>query len=197
MSFQNQRRVPFTIPSASHESLEGLMGDPSGYPAVSGLVGLEGDHLVIQVRQNPAPQWESWGMGGLEGLFGMGGGSQSSAHGSETPDVSEAVIPLEGLAAATVKGRWGRTIELSTNDLNHFASVPGARGERLYLKVARKDRWEADRLVHDLQMRLSDLGIAHLDREIARLEGRGSEHSAEGPKGRDTRPPADVGSDGD
>lgn len=181
MSFQNQRRVPFTIPQAADVAGEGLVLDMSGSMVVSGLLGLEGDTLVIQVRENPMPPSGSLGLGGLEGLFGMGG-SEGRRPGSDTdkPRVVEAEIPLEELASAHIKGRWGRTILLSTNDLNHFTEVPGARGDRLTLKVARKHRLEADRLVHDLQMRLSDLGIAHLDRQIARLEGGDTDGARDG-----------------
>ena len=168
MSLQNQQTVPFWIPAADGESLDDMLAsDLSGTPAATGLLGLEDGHLHIQ--------WSKRAPGASLSFWKTLSGGETSSSSEPRRIVSEISIPLADLASAQVKGRWGRTIRLTTNALSHFADIPGVRGHELTLKVARRHREDAERLVHDLQMRLSDLGLARLDGEIARLEGRGDQ----------------------
>jgi len=165
MSFQNQRRVPFTIPGPSGDSLDDLLaGELSGVPGVTGLLGLGPDCVELQWSRR-----RSRGSSTFQELL-FGGGSRAAEPADGGPAVCRVDIPLEDLASATVKGRWGATITLTLNDLKYFVEIPGARGYSLRLKIARKHREHAEQLVRDLQMRLSELGLAHLDGEIARLE---------------------------
>lgn len=166
MSFQNQRKVPFWIPAAETDSLDELLTtEMSGAPAATGLLGLDRNHLHIQWSLRPA--------GSSQRFWQMLTGSGERPPPESRRVVAELAIPLADLADAQIKGRWNRTIRLATNDLGHFADIPGARGHELTLKVARRHREAAERLVLDLQMWLSELGLAHLDGEIARLEDGG------------------------
>ena len=166
MAFQNQRTVPFWIPAAETDSLDELLTtETAGAPAATGLLGLDRQYLHIQwSARAPGSSPGFWHM-----LTGAGGGTPSEGRRV----VSAVEIPLADLADAQIKGRWNRTIRLTTNDLAHFSRIPGARGHELTLKVKRRHREAAERLIQDLQLWLSELGLAHLDGEIARLEGNG------------------------
>ena len=89
----------------------------------------------------------------------------------DSDEVEERRLPLAGLASVSGAGWWGRKIHLVANDMTLFDGIPGADGERLTLRVARRDRGAADDLVATLSFALSDLGHAHLDEQLRRLEG--------------------------
>ncbi|MGI9628975.1 MAG: hypothetical protein ACR2QM_19245 [Longimicrobiales bacterium] len=174
MGFQNQRRVPFTVPMTSDESMEAMFaGDSSfGSAKATGLLGLEPGQLVIQFRPRPlrskGPSW--WSDFGRR-LSGEAPLPQENA----VPDsVSEIEIPLPDLASAHIKGWWNRVITLRTNNLVHWETIPGSSGDTIKLHVSRRDREAAEALVSALQMDLSDLGMRHLDRQIEALEREGT-----------------------
>jgi hypothetical protein len=148
---QNRQRVPFTIPTAS--------GDEVTMTAMvekhaRGLIGLEGDTLVLQFQTTTKET----------SFMTMGVKTEAS-------DVVEMKIPLQHIASVSGRGWWGRSVTIAANDLSVFGHVPGARGDHVTLRFKRRDRAAADDLVTSLSFALSDLGHARLDARIRELEG--------------------------
>jgi hypothetical protein len=151
---QNRQRIPFTIPRASGDELTmTTMVERQS----QGLVGLEGDTLVLQFQTTTKET-----------------SMTSLAVKTEASDVTELRIPLDQLATVSSRGWWGRRVTLAANDLSVFSDVPGARGEQVTLRFKWRDRAAADDLVTALSFELSDLGHARLDRRIRELEGEAS-----------------------
>lgn len=155
---QNRQRIPFQI--ALGDEIEKLTTSTSR--SVSGLVGLEADHLVLQYQTTTATT-----------------SMETMATHREVSPVTELALPFPALAVAELSGRWGRRLGITVNDLRLLDGVPGARGERLTLKFKRRDREAADALGQELQQMLADLGLARLEREIEHLE----RPAIEGPEG--------------
>ena len=145
----NRRMLPFTI----QQGIE-LDASLSGTEErVRGLVGLEDGALVLQFQ-----------------ITSTKTSMMSMEVTKEVSDVQELRIPFDDLAGVRVRGRWGRRLTLTANDMNAFKDVPGAKGERVDLTFARADRDDADALGASLGHALSDLGLARLDERIAKLE---------------------------
>lgn len=152
---QNQRRVAFklTVPDAEELSMTSMVEKE-----VRGLMELTDDGLVLQFQEARTET-------SLSGL----------SVTAEASDVTELRVALDRLASAHIRGWWGRTVTLVSNDLTLFAGLPGAPGDRIVLKFRRRDRVAAQDLVTRLQFALSDLGMEHLDDHIRRLEGQDGE----------------------
>jgi hypothetical protein len=147
---QNTRRIPISIAVPQSEE---LTATSMVEERVQGLLGLEDGEVVLQFQLTTTETR-------LDGL----------SVNVDSGDVEERRFPLADMASASSSGWWTRKIHLVANDMTLFEGIPGARGERLILKVARRNRALADDLVTALSFALSDLGHAHLDERIRRLE---------------------------
>lgn len=155
---QNQQRIPFTVGVPdSFEYTSSEMVERQG----GGLVGLEDDHLVIQVQVTTTAT-----------------SMMTMSVDTDVSDVDEHRIPLRAIASVHISGRWGRKMKIMANDLRLFNEVPGSQSGMLVLRFKRAHREAADDLATRLQFALSDLGLARLDRRIEALESnRGLEAS--------------------
>lgn len=73
-------------------------------------------------------------------------------------------ISVDVLADATVLGAWWRPrVELRARYLDAFANVPGARPGRLILRIARRDRALAKRLVASLRAAIASHQLTATD----------------------------------
>ena len=171
MAYQNQRRVPFTVPYDATTAMNAMMSDDMMATATNlavGLIGLEHDHVVLQVKfERPGGNKPGQPKGLRWWLLGRHDSQELVRTGTGIHTIQ---IPLPDLGAAHIKGWWNRVILLTTNDLTHFEELTWASADTLKLNVARKHRSAAEDLVHELQMRLSDLGMARLDERIVQLE---------------------------
>ncbi len=149
--YQNQQRIPCAIRAQDSEELTMTAVVER---KTRGLVGLEEDHLVLQLQTTVKKTSMS-----------------TMAVQTDPGRVLEWRIPLDGLASVHGGGWWGRRMKIVANDLTLFEGIPGASTERLVLTFRRRDRVLADELIAALGFALSDLGMKKLDDRIRRLEG--------------------------
>lgn len=150
--YQNRQRIPFKIPQG-----ESWTKGYSDYveEVVRGVVGLEGDDLVVQFQ-----------------LHVIETSMSTMGKTKEAHEVEEVRIPLASLASVHKRGWFRRKVTIAANDMTPLSRVEGADGERLVLTFGWRDRHAADELVTALQFALGDLGMARLDHQIAELEGK-------------------------
>lgn len=86
--------------------------------------------------------------------------SSDSVKFSHTQTVS---FDLEDVARIDYrKGLFTSRLTFHTTTTKHFDTVPGAKGERLSIVFARKQRHDAARLAWDLQKTVEDRKLRHI-----------------------------------
>jgi len=113
------RRIPFK----NSDRLDGLV-------EIHGLVGLEGDDLVLEFRRKPLVRLRS-------------------------PKVEDLRIPLSRISSIEYKQNWFRSqIRITTNRLKVAEALPEIRQGTFRLCFARREREVAERLARHLSHRL-------------------------------------------
>lgn len=126
---------------------------------ISGLLSLGADAVTVQFQV-------------ARGLVHMGGGGLVTERTTEP--VQECVVPLTALADLRVqRPRWRTradfTLVLVAKDLRAFEQIPGANGHELALRVAGRNRDDAEEFASELQLALADeaVRLSDADRPLA------------------------------
>lgn len=163
--------LPFVIERGSDAFSGG--GMTSTRETVHGLLRLEADRLTIQ-----------WRVGRKTEHLG----SAEMRTDEEVEPVRELVVPLEGVAGATVRRRWwdwlrGPRLVLRAADLSAFEGMAGAAGlsldhpAELVLRLRRSDRLAAEEFSAELALAIAEHRLPETG-EAPRLEGGGGASSS-------------------
>lgn len=135
--------VPFTLKAPGKDEY-----GPSMYRSVTwrfhGIAKLDGNQLILEfageklVDQVKGAEVKSW---------------------SETVEVRQVVLPVGKVGRIEVKGWLRVRIELWATDLGLLDSVPGANQGRITLRIARRDRLEAQELAATVRLASADSAL--------------------------------------
>ncbi|MFH5830797.1 hypothetical protein ACG2F4_02425 [Halalkalibaculum sp. DA3122] len=113
-----------------------------GLQTASGLLKLEGEELLIEFQVKDA----------LFEVF--------------KSDVEEVAIPLRALQSVEYKKGWfSSRIVLEADSLRVFDEIPGADQGECILKIKRKERKEAEKLVSKIRLVMSEIKLNDLNEE--------------------------------
>ncbi len=113
-----------------------------GFQVASGLLKLEGEHLILEFQVKDA-------------FFEV-----------IKSDVEEVAIPLRDLQSVEYKKGWfSAKIILEASSLRALDGLPGADQGECKLKIKRKERKEAEKLVSKIRLVMSEMKLSDLDEE--------------------------------
>ncbi|MBN2092023.1 hypothetical protein JW964_20565 [candidate division KSB1 bacterium] len=114
-----------------------------------GLVSIEGDYLRMEFQ------------------------TQDAILGLLKSQLKEIKIPIQELNSAIYQKKlFGTKIILRANKLSTLSRVPGHQKGQVVLEISRKDRDQAEQLVSSLDMKITEMNLRRLDKELDDLEGR-------------------------
>lgn len=113
-----------------------------------GLITLEGDFLRMEFQ------------------------TQDAILGVLKSQLKEIEIPVQELNSVIYEKKlFGTKIILRANKLTTLSRVPGHQKGQVVLEISRKDRELAERLSSSLDMKITEMNLNRLDKELDDLEG--------------------------
>ncbi len=135
--------LPFRIKVPGDSRFVGMTATDTSH-RVEGLLRLGDSSLTIEWAQTTEVTEVGWNV--------------ETTRETRPPELVR--LPLAHLAEVELRDRWWRPrLELRATAITALASIPGAAGGRLVLRLARRDRAIAAELVANIRLALAELAL--------------------------------------